>query len=49
MLARDKAEQIKRSLPGLDFLRSRSAEKNMWIFTMKPLTATDNEAMMALI
>ena len=30
-------------------IRNRSAEKNMWIFTMKPLTATDNEAMMALI
>ena len=48
MLARDKAEQIKEAFRDWIF-KEPERRKNMWIFTMKPLTATDNEAMMALI
>lgn len=48
MLARDKAEQIKEAFRDWIF-KEPERRKNMWIFIMKPLTATDNEAMMALI
>lgn len=48
MLARDKAEQIKEAFRDWIF-KEPKRRKNMWIFIMKPLTATDNEAMMALI
>ena len=47
MLARDKAEQIKEAFRDWIF-KEPKRRKNMWIFIMKPLTATDNEAMMAL-